>query len=329
MPTRLHRSRSAPPHHADTKPRTRFLRGCLVALGVMTLPFLCGCGEKRAPEPKVSYEKMTIGDATVEISIIKRHAERAILVPEQVNAYARPIADRLKQIGSTRAIVFAYPDAQPRSVHLDADPAGATIGVAFLDDTGKVDSGHRVGPREQVVLSDRSVRFALFCDAAWIGTKLDKGVKLVLPTDAAAEAEPEVTRITDPVPQVVKVDGHPLTVEVAWRSETRSRGLMYRNYIPEGTGMIFLFREERDQKFWMRNTRASLDIAYIGADYRIRNIITMKAHDLDPGDQYRSDGAVSIALETRAGWFRENGIKVGATLELPESVKACQQKAHP
>jgi uncharacterized membrane protein (UPF0127 family) len=73
----------------------------------------------------------------------------------------------------------------------------------------------------------------------------------------------------------------------------------------------------------------SLDIAYIGTDYRVRNIRTMRQHDLDRGAQYGSDGPVIIALETPANWFRKNGVGKGAILEVSAALKALQEKSDP
>jgi hypothetical protein len=46
----------------------------------------------------------------------------------------------------------------------------------------------------------------------------------------------------------------PLTVEIADSSSLRTRGLMWRTSLPEGTGMLFIFPAEVVQSFWMRNT---------------------------------------------------------------------------
>lgn len=302
----------------------RIVAACALSLA---LALAGGCGNDPAPEKTVTFDTIEIGDQTVECTVVRTHAGRVALAPEQMQA-SRPVADRLAALGPDRAIVFAYPDAEHRSVHLDRDPRGGAIGVAFLSADGTVDSARRVDAKEQAILSRRAIQFTLFCDASWIGERLKDGVKITLPANAAEGAEAEVSRIDDPPPTDIVIGGKTIKVEVAWRTNTRARGLMYRQYIADDTGMLFLFPAAKQQRFWMRNTRTSLDIAYI-ADDRIKNIITMKAHDLDPGAQYQSDGPVDIALETPAGWFRKNGIKAGAKLELPDSIKAFRAKAHP
>src|SRR5688500_7421322 len=43
-------------------------------------------------------------------------------------------------------------------------------------------------------------------------------------------------------------------VELAITNEERSKGLMFREHMDEGAGMLFLFEDMRVQSFWMKNT---------------------------------------------------------------------------
>jgi uncharacterized protein len=100
-----------------------------------------------------------------------------------------------------------------------------------------------------------------------------------------------------------------LWVEVAEDEATRERGLMYRRQMPRDEGMLFVFESPQPLSFWMRNTLIPLDIAFVAGDGRILNILEMKP--LDEGPRYNSIGPALYAIETNAGWFRENGIKPG------------------
>src|SRR5712671_6552489 len=44
-----------------------------------------------------------------------------------------------------------------------------------------------------------------------------------------------------------------VSLEVAATPEERARGLMYRTSLAEGSGMLFVFDEDRNQSFWMKN----------------------------------------------------------------------------
>ena len=104
-----------------------------------------------------------------------------------------------------------------------------------------------------------------------------------------------------------------VVAEVAATADERAQGLMYRDEVPDGTGMLFVFQDSQPRSFWMANTYVALDIAYMDPSYRIVDIIAM-----DPlvTDSYPSDAPAMFALEVRQGWFAEQGIAVGAQANI-------------
>ena len=101
--------------------------------------------------------------------------------------------------------------------------------------------------------------------------------------------------------------------EVANTSALRSRGLMYRQEVPAGTGMLFVWENEGVRSFWMRNTPVSLDVAFIDSNFEIVDIQQMDAETSDVHDGARP---AMYALEVRQGWFAENDITVGDRCEV-------------
>jgi uncharacterized membrane protein (UPF0127 family) len=61
-------------------------------------------------------------------------------------------------------------------------------------------------------------------------------------------------------------------VEVAADSESRTRGLMFRNRLPADAGMLFDFPDDHFRAFWMKNTPLPLDMVFIRADGTISSI---------------------------------------------------------
>ena len=53
--------------------------------------------------------------------------------------------------------------------------------------------------------------------------------------------------------------------EVADEVDERTIGLMGREKLPDGQGMLFVFREPQAMNFWMRATLVPLSIGYINA----------------------------------------------------------------
>jgi uncharacterized protein len=71
------------------------------------------------------------------------------------------------------------------------------------------------------------------------------------------------------------LNNHAFYLEVPISMKEYSQGLMYRHHLAESTGMIFLFDEKDVSKpaMWMKNTYISLDMIFIGSDYRIACIL--------------------------------------------------------
>ena len=101
--------------------------------------------------------------------------------------------------------------------------------------------------------------------------------------------------------------------EVANTPATRSQGLMNRDAVPDGTGMLFVFDNEAIRSFWMRDTYVALDVAFIDANFRIVDIQQMEPQTSDVHDGARP---AMFALEVRQGWFAEKGIEVGDRCQL-------------
>lgn len=104
-----------------------------------------------------------------------------------------------------------------------------------------------------------------------------------------------------------------VVAEVARTPEQRAEGLMYRQELPDGTGMLFVFDENEVRSFWMQNTYVALDIAYLDPNLTVVDIQQMAPLTTDP---HESSAPAMFALEVRQGWFAERGIAVGARAQL-------------
>jgi uncharacterized membrane protein (UPF0127 family) len=98
-------------------------------------------------------------------------------------------------------------------------------------------------------------------------------------------------------------------VEIATNDQEREKGLMYRKSVPEGTGMLFDFGDEREVVMWMKNTPVSLDMIFIYANGTVANI----AENTTPFSEARiySGPPVKAVLEVVAGTARKYDIAVG------------------
>lgn len=104
-------------------------------------------------------------------------------------------------------------------------------------------------------------------------------------------------------------------VEIAKTQEERTRGLMYRESLDQDKGMLFIFDQEKEHSFWMKDTLIPLDIIWINKDMEIvyieKNVQLCKE---DPCERYKSDKPTKYVLELNAGQTDKANIKIGDRL---------------
>ena len=102
-----------------------------------------------------------------------------------------------------------------------------------------------------------------------------------------------------------------IDTQVAATSEQREIGLMFRQQMPLGEGMLFVFERPGEQCFWMKNTILPLTAAFVADDGTIVNLEDMKPQTTD---SHCSAKSVRFVLEMNQGWFQKKGIKAGVKL---------------
>lgn len=103
-------------------------------------------------------------------------------------------------------------------------------------------------------------------------------------------------------------------VELADTAQERAQGLMFRENLPEGEGMLFVFPEETLGSFWMKDTPISLDIIFI-KEGRIVDII---ANTTPFSEEFLTPAASYLfTLEVPGGYASRNGVQIGDVVEIP------------
>jgi uncharacterized protein len=105
-------------------------------------------------------------------------------------------------------------------------------------------------------------------------------------------------------------------IEIADSPAERTKGLMNRKKLDTFKGMLFIFDEDTNVSFWMKNTSIPLSIAYIAKDGTIKEI-----HDMVPFSERRivSTFAVRYALELNKGAFETLDVHPGDKIDFPLS----------
>lgn len=106
--------------------------------------------------------------------------------------------------------------------------------------------------------------------------------------------------------------------ELATTMREQQRGLMYRNNLKVGEGMLFIFKRTQEITFWMKNTLIPLDMIFVGEDMEIKYIEekTPPCEDSENCPLYSSKEPVRYVLEVPGGYSKLFGVKKGDTIEI-------------
>ncbi len=107
-----------------------------------------------------------------------------------------------------------------------------------------------------------------------------------------------------------------VTVELARTPAERTRGLSGRAALPEDAGMLFVFPNEQQPTFWMKDMRFPLDFVWISADKHVV-AVTEQVPPPAPGTTdaalplYSSTAPVLYTLEVNGGLVEKLGVHAG------------------
>ena len=112
-------------------------------------------------------------------------------------------------------------------------------------------------------------------------------------------------------PPFVVIHQETLYVEIRDTEKEREIGLMFTDKLIENCGMLFIFENERQHSFWMKNTKIPLSIAFINSK---RIIVDIK--DMEPMTEniHISRFSSLYALEVNKGWFNKHNVVIGDTI---------------
>ena len=136
------------------------------------------------------------------------------------------------------------------------------------------------------------------------------GVALGVPAFFISEYDDATVRISDE-------NGTELAVvhaAVADTPQERYAGLSDTDSLSEHEGMLFVFDDEDERAFVMRDMDFPIDIIFIGADGRITTIHEAPVEEGTFTTRYRGDA--KWVLEVNYGYAASNGITVGDEVSI-------------
>ena len=103
-------------------------------------------------------------------------------------------------------------------------------------------------------------------------------------------------------------------LEIADNDQERTQGMMYRSSMSHDRAMLFIMQYEREQSFWMRNTKLSLDIMYVNGNFEIVTIYKhTQPYSESPIPSFKK---AKYVVETSAGFCDKFGIEEGNFIQF-------------
>ncbi|MCA1611782.1 MAG: DUF192 domain-containing protein [Acidobacteria bacterium] len=118
-------------------------------------------------------------------------------------------------------------------------------------------------------------------------------------------------------PRVEMPSGSIYRLELANTPEEQAQGLMYRESLPDKTGMLFRFSDAGVHKFWMKNTMIPLDIIWLDRDGGVLFVSAgTPPCKADPCANYGPDTAAASVLEIAGGMAAREKVTVGSRVKI-------------
>ena len=92
-----------------------------------------------------------------------------------------------------------------------------------------------------------------------------------------------------------------------------NRGLMHREQLEKGKGMLFDLKTPQQISMWMKDTHIPLDMIFFGSDGKVLGV-HKNAKPLDPS-RIPTPPQTRAVLEVNAGFVKEWRVRVGDTLQ--------------
>ncbi len=110
--------------------------------------------------------------------------------------------------------------------------------------------------------------------------------------------------------------GQTIYLEVAQTSKQISTGLMYRTFLPDNNGMLFLFDYPRAANFWMINCKIPLDMIFMNGSTVVGIQYSAPPCIVEPCPIYGSDVLADRVIELRGGRAAQLDIDLGDSIDI-------------
>jgi uncharacterized membrane protein (UPF0127 family) len=150
------------------------------------------------------------------------------------------------------------------------------------------------------------------------------GIVIIMPSGQESQLQQtipqeEISSGKDTYQQVyVTLNDQILIADISATDEQRISGLTGKDTLAENEAMLFVFENEAEHIFWMKDMKFPIDIIWIDSDKSVVDI----EHNLPPCNAwllcttYMPDGDSLYVLETVGGFAQKYGIVKGTPVEF-------------
>ena len=114
----------------------------------------------------------------------------------------------------------------------------------------------------------------------------------------------------------IEVGNVKIYVEIATTAGQIEKGLSGRNALSENQGMLFIFEKSDFHIFWMKGMLFPLDFIWIKGSKIVDLTENVQPEDYQPPNMLMPKSSVDKVLEVKAGFIKDNGVKIGETVDF-------------
>lgn len=115
--------------------------------------------------------------------------------------------------------------------------------------------------------------------------------------------------------KTIRIDGQQINVAIADTPQLQELGLGNRDGMGADEGMLFIFQQDSEYAFWMKDMYFSIDMVWISSASKIVYIASNVSPQTYPED-FAPTSPARYVLELHAGYAQAHGFKVGDTVQF-------------
>ncbi|MBI2144610.1 DUF192 domain-containing protein [Candidatus Woesearchaeota archaeon] len=107
-----------------------------------------------------------------------------------------------------------------------------------------------------------------------------------------------------------------IKAEISDTNEERAKGMMLRQQLDKGEGMLFFYPDSAVRNFWMKNTLIPLDMIFIAENMTVVKIHHAVPCSSEPCTLYNSEQPIKYVLEVNRNLTASHGISEGGKVKI-------------